>query len=439
MGGRGGSGGGGGSGAGGNGGIAGRGGTGTTGGSGGSAGSASGGNAAGTGGNAAGTGGGAAGTGGSATGTGGSAGKGGTTGTAGRGGASGGGTGGGVAGRGGSGGGGATGGATGTAGRGGTSGGGTGGGVAGRGGSGGGGTGGGGTGGGGTGGQVIGSSGCPLFTADDVWNADVSGKAVDSTNTTLMYNLIGSTTMIHPDFGPGFGIPITVVPQSQPKVPIVFDSYPDESDPGPYPFPGKGVVKVEGTSDPTSCSGDCHVIVVQQVDCKAYEGYGCQLNTDGWHCANGAIWDLTKNSQGQRPDGWTSADAAGLSIYAGLARYEELMAGEITHAIRFTLPCTSNARVPPATHQAVPGGCSSRPAAPPMGLRVRLKASYDISGFDPMVQVFLRAFKKHGLILADNGGSSSTFFFQSEDSPSWPAVINDLKMVPVSAFEAVVP
>ena len=115
------------------------------------------------------------------------------------------------------------------------------------------------------------------------------------------------------------------------------------------------------------------------------------------------------------------------------------MAGEITHAIRFTLPCTSNARVPPATHQAVPGGCSSRPAAPPMGLRVRLKASYDISGFDPMVQTFLRAFKKHGLILADNGGSSSTFFFQSEDSASWPDAINDLKMVPVSAFEAVTP
>jgi hypothetical protein len=291
----------------------------------------------------------------------------------------------------------------------------------------------------GTGGQVIGSSGCPLFTADDVWNADVSGKAVDSTNTTKMYNLIGSTTKIHPDFGPGFGIPITIVPSTQPKVPIVFDAYPDESDPGPYPFPGAGVVKVEGTDDPTSCDGDCHVLVVQQVDCKVYEGYACHLATDGWHCGNGAIWDLKKNSEGQRPDGWTSADAAGLSIYAGLARYEEAMAGEITHAIRFTLPCTSDARVPPATHQAVPGSCASKPPAPPMGLRVRLKADYDISTFTPLVQTFLRAFKKHGLILADNGGSSSTFFFQSEDSQSWPDEINDLKMVPVSAFEAVVP
>src|SRR5436190_10379438 len=99
-----------------------------------------------------------------------------------------------------------------------------------------------------TGGQVIGSSGCALFTSDDVWNEDVSGHAVDSANTTKMYNLIGSTTLIHPDFGADFGIPITVVPQSQPKVPIVFDDYPDESDPGPYPFPGAGVVQVEGTS-----------------------------------------------------------------------------------------------------------------------------------------------------------------------------------------------
>jgi hypothetical protein len=290
----------------------------------------------------------------------------------------------------------------------------------------------------GTGGQAIGSSGCPLFTPDDVWNQDVSGNPVDATNTAKMNALIGAVN-IHPDFGPSFGIPITVVPQSQPAVPIVFDAYADESDPGPYPFPGPGSIRVEGTDDPTTCDGDCHVIVVQQGSCVAYEGYGCQYDPDGWHCANGAKWDLKKNSQGQRPNGWTSADAAGLSIYAGLARYEEAMAGEITHAIRFTLPCTADARVPPATHQAVPGGCSSRPPAPPMGLRVRLKAGYDISGFDPIVQTFLRAFKKHGLILADNGGSSSTFFFQSEDSASWPDAINDLKMVPVSAFEAVTP
>jgi len=297
----------------------------------------------------------------------------------------------------------------------------------------------GGTGGSGnTGGGFTGSSGCALFTADDVWNADVSGRAVDATNTARMTTLVGAVN-IHPDFGPGFGIPINVVPASQAKVPIEFDQYADESDPGPYPFPGPTSIRVEGTDDPTSCDGDCHVIVVQQGTCQVYEGYACHYASTGWICGNGAHWDLTRNSAGQRPDGWTSVDAAGLSIYAGLARYEEVMAGEITHAIRFTLPCTSNARVPPATHQAVPGGCASRPPGPPMGLRVRLKASYDISGFTPTVQTFLRAFKKHGLILADNGGSSSTFFFQSEDSASWPDDINDLKDVPVSAFEAVVP
>jgi hypothetical protein len=288
----------------------------------------------------------------------------------------------------------------------------------------------------GTGGQVVGSSGCPLFTADDVWNADVSGRAVNATWTNAINSLLGAVN-IHPDFGAGFGIPINVVPSNQPKVPIAFDAYADESDPGPYPFPGPSQVKIEGGTA-TACDGDCHVLVVQQGTCQVYEGYACHHESDGWHCANGARWDLTRKSEGQRPDGWTSADAAGLSIYAGLARYEEVMAGEITHALRFTLPCTANDRVAPATHQAVPSGCSGRPATP-MGIRVRLKANYDISGFPPIVQTFLRAFKKHGLILADNGGRNSTFYFQSEDHPSWPDEINDLKDVPVSAFEAVEP
>jgi hypothetical protein len=288
----------------------------------------------------------------------------------------------------------------------------------------------------GTGGQFTGSSGCALFTADDVWNADVSGRAVDATNTARINAQLGAVN-IHPDFGPGFGIPINVVPANQTPIPITFDNYPEESDAGPYPFPGPNQVKIEG-GDATDCGGDCHVLTVQQGTCQLYEGYACQYEADGWHCANGAHWDLTKNSQGQREDGWTSADAAGLPIYAGLVRYEEVMAGEITHALRFTVPCTADARVPPATHQAVPGGCSGT-NRPPMGQRVRLKASYDISGFGPIVQKFLRAFKKYGLILADNGGSSSTFYFQSEDHPDWPDEINDLKDVPVSAFEAVVP
>jgi hypothetical protein len=295
----------------------------------------------------------------------------------------------------------------------------------------------GGSGTGNTGGQFTGSSGCALFTRDDVWNRDVSTRAVNTTWTNQMNALLGAVN-IHPDFGPGFGIPINVVPANQTPLPITFDNYPEESDAGPYPFPGPSQVKIEGGSA-MDCDGDCHVLTVQQGTCQLYEGYACHYEADGWHCANGAHWDLTKNSEGQRMDGWTSADAAGLSIYAGLARYEEAMAGEITHALRFTLPCTTNARVPPATHQAVPSSCANNPNAPPMGIRVRLKASYDISGFAPIVQTFLRAFKKYGLILADNGGRSSTFFFQSEDHPNWPDDINDLKQVPVSAFEAVQP
>ena len=167
-----------------------------------------------------------------------------------------------------------------------------------------------------------------------------------------------------------------------------------------------------------------------------YEGYACHY-ANGWVCGNGAKWDLKKKSYGQRKTGWTSADAAGLSIYAGLARYEEVKAGAITHAIRFTLKCTRDSFIEPATHQAVPGGCAaSADNAPPMGLRVRLKADFDISTYAAEAQVFLKAFKKYGMILADNG---SNFFFQSEDSPDWSDGINDLKKVPASAFEAVMP
>jgi hypothetical protein len=274
------------------------------------------------------------------------------------------------------------------------------------------------------------SSGCPLFSADDAWNTDISGATADTAWTAQLQGQVGAVN-IHPDFGPGFGIPINAVPASQPAVPVAFDSYPDESDPGPYPFPDPSVARVEGTDDPRSCSGDCHLITVQKGACMLYEGYACQYDSDGWHCANGAKWDLTRKSYGQRPEGWTSADAAGLPVYAGLARYEEVMAGEITHAVRFTVKCTTGSYVPPATHDAVPSKCDPT-NAPPMGLRVRLKADFDISAYGPTAQVFLRAFKKYGMILADNG---SNFYFQSEDNPAWPDDVNDLKNVPASAFE----
>ncbi|HEX3696729.1 MAG TPA: hypothetical protein VH374_15220 [Polyangia bacterium] len=282
----------------------------------------------------------------------------------------------------------------------------------------------------------VGSSGCSLFTGDDLWNKDVSGSAVDTTWTPKLQALVGAIK-IHPDFGSDFGIPINVVPQSEASIPVTFDTYADESDPGPYPFPNPASVQLEGTTDPSKCDGDCHLLTVQKGTCELYEGYGCHY-ASGWHCANGAKWDLTKKSYGQRQSGWTSADAAGLPIYAGLARFDEAMAGAITHAIRFTLKCTHGSFMAPATHEAVPGGCSDTdPNAPPMGLRIRLKASYDDSKLTGQAKLFTQAFKKYGLMLADNG---SNFFFQSEQNAGWnDDDINGLKAIPASAFEVVEP
>ncbi|HET6148368.1 MAG TPA: hypothetical protein VFH68_12620 [Polyangia bacterium] len=281
------------------------------------------------------------------------------------------------------------------------------------------------------------NGGCALFTPDDPWNTDVSAKPVNTNWTTKVHALLGNVN-IHPDFGSDFGIPINTVPSTQPNLPIIFDQFEDESDPGPYPFPPPATALIEG-GDPVNCDTDCHMLVVKLGTCQLYEGYACRY-TNGWVCGNGAHWDLTRKSLGQRQDGWTSADAAGLSIYAGLARYAEYAAGEITHAIRFTLPCTTNSRVSPATHTASPSYCTGNVNAPPMGLRMRLNASFDISSYKPTAQAFLRAFKRYGVILADNGGRTSTFFFQSETNASWnDDDINDLKRVPVSAFEAVDP
>jgi hypothetical protein len=262
----------------------------------------------------------------------------------------------------------------------------------------------------------------------------VSGVAVDATWTAKVQALVGAAKM-HPDYGVDgqdlYGIPLNVVPENQPLAAVTFDDYPDESDPGPYPFPGPNDVIIEGNS-PEACDGDCHLLVVQQGACMLFEGYACEYQQDGWHCANGAKWDLRKNSYHQRPDGWTSADAAGLAIAPGVLRYDEVRAGEVTHALRFTLNCTTNKYVNPATHQAVPGGCD--PAnGPPMGTRVRLKADFDISTLSASAQVVLKGMKKYGMILADNG---SNFYFQGQASPDWTeADIEPLKTVPASAFE----
>lgn len=242
-------------------------------------------------------------------------------------------------------------------------------------------------------------AGCDIFPADNIWNTPIDTLPVHP-NSANYINTIGANTGLHADFGSGLynngpiGIPYIDVPGSQPDVPITFIWYPDESDDGPYPVPADA--PIEGGPDST---GDRHVLVLDRDACILYEMYAATPQGNGsWEAGNGAVYDLS--SHALRPDGWTSADAAGLPILPGLVRYDEVAAGEIRHAIRFTAPQTQKAHLWPARHDASSNTGSNYP---PMGLRLRLKASYDISGFPPEIQVILQAFKTYGIILADNG------------------------------------
>lgn len=281
--------------------------------------------------------------------------------------------------------------------------------------------------------------GCDVFSSDDAWNRDVSDEPVDDAWTERLLRLVGDVEL-HPDYGnfedEHYGIPINVVAESQPALPIEFDGYPEESDPGPYPFPDPADAIIEGGT-PEACDGDCHLLAVQRGSCMLYEGYACSYE-GGWRCANGAVWNLAQNGYGQREKGWTSADAAGLAIAPGLVRYDEVQAGEMRHAIRFTVECTRESYVAPATHFAVPGGCDASAAdSPPMGLRVRLRADYDLSGLSTSAQVVARAMQRYGMILADNG---SNFYFQGEQHLDWSEDdVEPLKTIPASAFEVIAP
>jgi hypothetical protein len=237
----------------------------------------------------------------------------------------------------------------------------------------------------------------------------------------------GNSKFLHPDFGsnPNYGIPFVVVFGTQAKVPVSF-LYADESDPSPYPIPPDA--PVEGGA---SSTGDRHILVLDKDHGLLYEIYDAHYVGPGWSGGSGAVFDLTSNRL--RPDYWTSADAAGLPILPGLVRYDEVSAGQINHAIRFTVQSTQRAFIHPATHFA---SSNTDPAAPPMGLRVRLAASYDISRFTGAARVILVALKKYGLILADNG--SDWFFTGATDSRWNDADLNQLKTVPASAFEVVV-
>jgi hypothetical protein len=240
------------------------------------------------------------------------------------------------------------------------------------------------------------------FPADNAWNQDISSAAVDS-NSAAIINFIGSSVPVHPDFGSGLysgssiGIPYLIVDSTQGPVTINFTAYGSESDPGPMPIPT--TAPIEGY--PAPGNGDRHVLVLDNTNCWLYELYSSYPQGDGtWNAASAAVWDLTADEQ--RPYTWTSADAAGLPIFPGLVRYDEVAAGQINHAIRFTLQSSRAAFVPPASHWAAN---SSNANAAPMGMRMRLKASFDISGFSATNQVILTALKKYGMIMADNGSS----------------------------------
>ncbi|HEY6001001.1 MAG TPA: hypothetical protein VI078_17075 [bacterium] len=268
----------------------------------------------------------------------------------------------------------------------------------------------------------------PVFPADNPWNTDISAAPVHP-NSDAFIASIGASTGLHPDFGTAWegspiGIPYVRIGGAQPQVPISF-YYPDESDPGPYPIPGAALI--EGGP---YASGDRHILLVDVDNLLLWEIYDARRVTGGWAAGSGAKFDLTSNAL--RPDGWTSADAAGLPILAGLVRYEEAQAGAINHALRFTASRTQRGYIHPATHFA---SSSTDAALPPMGLRVRLKAGYDTSGFPAPARVVLEALKKYGMILADNG---SDWFISGAPNENWDdEALAAIRAVKGADFEAV--
>jgi hypothetical protein len=267
---------------------------------------------------------------------------------------------------------------------------------------------------------------CPIFPSDNPWNQDISGAPVDPESDRYIAAMNGARARLHPDFGRRavYGIPWIAVAGTQPRLPITFRWH-NESDPGPYPFPPDAPIEGGRWS-----RGDRHVIAIDRERCRLYEAFNCHFRQGAWSCDSGAVFDLRSNKR--RPHGWTSADAAGLPIFPGLVRYDEVRSGEIRHALRFTVQRTQRAFVYPATHHASHHRDSD---LPPMGLRVRLKASYDLSSYTGAPKVILAALKRYGMFLADNG---SDWYISGESNPAWDdEELRPLKGVPASAFEVV--
>ena len=271
---------------------------------------------------------------------------------------------------------------------------------------------------------VPGAPACSVFPASNVWNKRVDTLPVRADSERIK-RTIGLTAYLHPDFSDsdadGYGIPYQVVDAGTPTHSVTF-TWPDESDAGPYPIPD--VPRIEGGSDR-------HILMLDKDACRLYELYAAHKLPDGtWNAGSGAIWDLGSNAL--RPKGWTSADAAGLPILPGLARYDEVAAGAILHALRFTVPETRSAFMYPARHRT---GSETRLRFPPMGLRVRLKKSVDISRFGPQSQVILRALKRYGMIVADNG---SPWYVTGAPDPGWDDDdLHGLQQLHGSDFEVV--
>jgi hypothetical protein len=271
----------------------------------------------------------------------------------------------------------------------------------------------------------------PSLPTEAAWNQDISKAPRDPHSAAyIAYINAHGGDHLHPDFGSprAYGFPYSVVGAGQPKLPIHYTAYGDESDPGPFPVPAKAPVEGGIGSD-----GDRHVLVVDRSACKLFELYRAFFVAKPrphWNADSGTEWDL--RSAARRPEGWTSADAAGLPIFPGLVRYDEVAAGHLDHAIRVTVESTWSAWVHPASHCA---GDTANPSAPPMGLRLRLKAGYGLGGFSGPARTIALAMKRYGLIVADNG---SNWFFSGTSDRRWDDDnLNQLKRIPGNAFEVV--